>query len=89
METINSRSEEFMNVTYRGCEVSATRDQAMGGWSEIYWYAFSASGYELTSGFGNYGNVREAFADMKKTVNRFLDDCHGSTEEFEKLKGEE
>jgi hypothetical protein len=61
-----------MKATYRGCEIDSHRDQAMGGWSEVYWSAFSATGFEITSGFGG-GTVRECFKAMKDRVDEFLD----------------
>lgn len=70
-----------MKATYRNCQIEAYRDRAMGGWSEVYWSAFSADWYEITSGFGG-GTVREMFAAMKQNVDSFLDDCHGNPDEW-------
>lgn len=69
-------------LTYRNCQIEAYRDWAMGGWSEVYLSAFSADGYEITSGFGG-GTVREMFSAMKQNVDSFLDDRHGNKAEWE------
>lgn len=65
-----------MKAKYRGCEIDSHRDRSMGGWSEVYWSAFSGSGYEITSGFGG-GTVREMFSAMKESVDEFLDKFKG------------
>lgn len=66
-----------MKVIYRNCDIKSSREEALGGWSEVYWSAFRKSdGYEIASGFGG-GTVRECFADMKRAVNEFLDDFKG------------
>lgn len=68
-----------MKAIYRECKIDSHRAQAMGGWSEVYWHAFSAEGYEITSGFGG-GTVREMFRTMKDQVDFFLDECRGDSE---------
>ena len=71
-----------MKRIYRDCEVDAHRAKSLGGWSEVYWSAFSKDGYEITSGFGG-GTVPEMFADMKAIVNEFLDDYKGDRDDWE------
>lgn len=68
-----------MTAKYRGCLIKSERDNALGGWSEVYWSAFSADGYEINSGFGG-GTVREMFAAMKLAVDEFIDE-HGADED--------
>lgn len=65
-----------MKAVYRGCAIDSHREKSLGGWSEVYWSAFSADGYEINSGFGG-GNVREMFSAMKSAVNEFLDEFGG------------
>lgn len=73
-----------MKVTYRGCEIESVRELSCGGWTEVYWSAFSADGYELNSGFGG-GSVREMFRSMKGNVDLFIDQCDSDTEKWEAM----
>lgn len=57
----------------------------MGGWSEVYWSAFSQSGYEITSGFGG-GTVREMFQSMKQAADEFIDEFSGDSDRYESAK---
>lgn len=76
-----------MNATYRGCKIDSHRDQALGGWSEVYWSAFSPDGYEITSGFGG-GTVREMFDSMKAQVDEFVDDFCSNSERHSAARDE-
>lgn len=73
-----------MQGMYRGCIIESVREEALGGWSEVYWSAFS-DGYEITSGFGG-GTVREMYQVMKMRVDEFLDEFNGDPEEYAKDK---
>lgn len=73
-----------MKAVYRGCDIEATRDRALGGWSEVYWSAFRKSdGYGINSGFGG-GSVREMFTQMKRDVDFFKDQCGGRVDRHQK-----
>lgn len=61
-----------MKTNYRGCTIESKREKSLGGASEVYWSAFTKSGYELTSGFGE-GTVREMYSCMKDTVDEYID----------------
>ena len=65
-----------MEAEYRGCKIEAHRAKSLGGWSEVYWSAFSKTGYEINSGFGG-GTVRECFTSMKSVVDEFMDTYGG------------
>lgn len=71
-----------MKITYRNCEISVSEEKALGGWTDVYWSAFSDDLYELTSGFGG-GSVDEMVVAMKLEVDRFLDDFQGSPEKWD------
>lgn len=73
-----------MKVTYRGCEIEAKRDTALGGWTEIYWSVFRVRDqYELMSGFGDYDTVRGAIRGLKECVDRFRDQCGGRVRKWQ------
>lgn len=72
-----------MKATYRECTIDSHRAQSLGGWSEVYWSAFSKDGYEINSGFGG-GTVREMFQSMKEAVDEFLDVYGGNVEAHSK-----
>ena len=67
---------------YRGCKIEASEEEALGGWSNVYWSAFSSNLYEIKSGFGG-GSVEEMFDVMKSTVNDFLDNFNGDPEKWD------
>lgn len=58
-------------MIYRSCEINVTCEQALGGWSEVYWSAFDWTGYEITSGFGG-GTVSEMEQIMKQVVDDYI-----------------
>jgi hypothetical protein len=69
-----------MKAVYRGCDIEAKREQALGGWSEVYWSAYRQSdSYGIADGFGG-GTVRECFADLKREVDRFMDEFGGDSD---------
>ena len=68
-----------MESTYRGCKISSKREKALGGWSDVYWHAYSADGYCIDEGFGG-GTVKEMYDCMKGKVDEFLDDFNGDSE---------
>lgn len=75
-----------MKAIYRGDEIEAKREQAMGGWSEVYWSAYRVSdGYEVACSFGG-GTVREMFSSLKEVVDTFLDEFGGDSEKYESDK---
>lgn len=73
-----------MRTTYRGCHIEAVREEAMGGWIEIYWSCFTGDGYEITSGFGMYGTVREAIRAMKRLADSFIDTYKQDSQRWER-----
>lgn len=72
-----------MKKIYRNCTITVERDQALGGWSEVYWSAFTDDGYEINAGFGG-GTVWEMYAEMKEFVDLFLDEYKGDQEKWSK-----
>ena len=68
-----------MTRDYRGCKIDVHRDQALGGWFEVYWSAFAPDGYEIAAGFGG-GTVLEMYDCMKTHVDRFIDDFGSDSE---------
>ncbi len=72
-----------MKSFYRGVEIEASREQCLGGWTEVYWSAYrERDGYELACGFGG-GTVREMYKEMKELVDSFIDEYDESTEDWE------
>ncbi len=67
---------------YRGCKIEASEEEALGGWSNVYWSAFSSDLYEINSGFGG-GSVEEMFDVMKSNVDDFLDNFDGDPEKWD------
>ena len=70
---------------HRGYDVEAFSDRAMGGWRQVYWSAFRRrDGYELTSGYGEYGTPREAVAGLCEVVDDMIDNYGGRVDRWEK-----
>ena len=74
-----------MKGTYRECDIRSERDLSLGGWSKVYWSAFTKDGYEIDSGFGG-GTVREMYGVMKMRVDEFLDEYGGDDEKHSAAK---
>lgn len=66
-----------MKTTYKGHEITVTRERSMGGWTQIYYGVFRASdGYECTSGFCDTSDSTRTFTRiLKDRVDAELDDA--------------
>ncbi len=72
----------MVDKKYRGCKIEVSEEEALGGWSNVYWSAFSSDLYEINSGFGG-GSVVEMFDVMKSNVDDFLDNFDGDPEKWD------
>ena len=72
----------IVDENYRGSKIKSSEEEAIGGWSNVYWSAFSSDLYELDSGFGG-GSVEEMFDVMKMRVDEFLDRFDGDTDRWD------
>ena len=73
-----------MKGSYRGYELRASKEKALGGWTDVYWSAYAIlDGYELSCGFGG-GSVMDCYNSLEKMVDTLLDDYNGDIEEFDK-----
>lgn len=75
-----------MKATYRGYEISVTREKCLGGWSMIYYSIVrSEDGYVPVESFEDSGHtVREVVGHMKERIDNELaeDDPWMESEEF-------
>ncbi len=72
----------IVDENYRGCKIESSSEEALGGWSNVYWSAFTGDLYELDSGFGG-GSIEEMFDVMKMRVDEFLDCFDGDTDRWD------
>lgn len=72
-----------MKVTYRGCELKATREKCLGGWKMAFYSAFDLSdGYEIVSAYSDGNDTLQSFIDdMKRIVDEYLADPERYIEE--------
>ena len=70
---------------YKGCEIEVHRSYCLGGYSEVYWSAWTDTNYEIASGFGG-GTVKEMRQAMKRTITEFVDVFHRNEDEWEKAR---
>lgn len=56
-----------MKTSYKGHEITVTRERSMGGWTQIYYGVFRESdGYECTSGFCDTSDSTRTFTRILK-----------------------
>ena len=72
----------IIDENFRGSKIESSKEEALGGWSNTYWSAFTGDLYELCSGFGG-GSVEEMFDVMKMRVDEFLDCFDGDTDRWD------
>ena len=74
----------MINKNYRGTTIESKREQALGGWSQVYWSAYdNETGYCIQEGFGG-GDVREMYSYMKQVVDLYVDTFKRDNDKFEK-----
>lgn len=68
-----------MKKAYRGCEVISKRSDCLGGWSQVYYSAYTQDGYEICCDFTE-ASVREGMSYAKFSVDEFMDEYDGDWE---------
>ncbi len=73
-----------MKLTHRGYDIVATRERALGGWTEVYWHACrKRDGYMLFDGFGDFSTPREAVQYMRGVINVLIDQFRGRVDRLD------
>lgn len=73
-----------MKIKYRGYEIVATKERALGGWTDVYYHAVRLrDGYMLFDGFGGYSKPSEAVAYMKECINILIDRFRGRVDRLD------
>lgn len=72
-----------MKVTYKGFEISAKREKALGGWLNLYFYIMRLSdGWFLCDSFTEGSDkVRDFIGYLKERVDNYLKDPKSECEE--------
>lgn len=59
-----------MKTKYRGYEIDVTREKCMGGWSQLYFSAFSEDGRECITDFEDSSEtVRDKVSQLKTRID--------------------
>lgn len=62
-----------MKVNYRSCEIEAKREQSCAGYPLVFYSVFTATGFEVTSGFYDTAdNVRTVIKGLKSVVDDYI-----------------
>lgn len=63
-----------MKTTYKGFEIEAKREQALGGWTNIYYTVMRESdGWFLCDSFSeSEDKIKDFIKDLKNTVDDYL-----------------
>ena len=70
-----------MKTTYRGFEIEAKRDKALGGWSCIHYYILhQEEGWFLADSFSD---SEEKIRDFIHGLKSIVDDYYENPEEYE------